>query len=91
MELICKTLDMTCDEQCSGKWLTCALELLQLNRIEPNVFSTCLRELLLKGRGKDRNIFLVGPANCGKTFMFKPLAVYYGDKLFNNNGHDQYT
>ena len=36
-----------------------------------------MRELLEKGRGKYRNIFLKGPANCGKTFLLNPLTVIY--------------
>ena len=36
-----------------------------------------MSELLEKGRGKYRNIFLKGPANCGKTFLLNPLTVIY--------------
>ena len=41
-----------------------------------------IKELLDKGRGKYRNIMIVGPANCGKTFMLNPLNVIY--KTFCN-------
>lgn len=27
-----------------------------------------------KGRGKNRNILITGPANCGKTFLLNPLT-----------------
>ena len=30
-----------------------------------------------KGRGKYRNIYLKGPANCGKTFLLNPLNQIY--------------
>ena len=30
-----------------------------------------------KGRGKFRNILITGPANCGKTFLLKPLSLVY--------------
>ena len=35
--------------------------------------SRLLQDLLDKGRGKYRNIFIVGPANCGKTFILNSL------------------
>ena len=42
-------------------------------------FAAAMRELLTKGRGKFRIILIVGPANCGKTFLLSPLQ-----KIFNN-------
>ena len=33
--------------------------------------------LLDKGRGKGPNIFIAGPANCGKTFILDPLRIVY--------------
>ena len=35
------------------------------------------REPPLNGRGKFRNLMIIGPANCEKTFMFKPLESIY--------------
>ena len=32
-----------------------------------------MRVLFERGRGKYRNVLIVGPANCGKTFMLKPI------------------
>ena len=37
------------------------------------VFSTAIISALEHGHGKGRNILIVGPANCGKTFILKPL------------------
>lgn len=34
-------------------------------------------ELLQKGRAKGRNIFLIGRANCGKSFLIRPLEKIY--------------
>ena len=31
----------------------------------------------MKGRGKYRNIFIKGPANCEKTFLLNPLCKIY--------------
>ena len=59
---------------CEGEWMQCALELLEKSRIEREEFSTANKKLLEKGRGKGRNILLIGPANCGKTFLLNPLT-----------------
>ena len=40
-------------------------------------FAEAILTLLAKGRGKDRNIFIAGPANCGKTFISDPLRIVY--------------
>ena len=62
-----------CTEGCSGQWLTCAEEVLERNGINAQYFARCVLELLQKGRGKYRNIMIVGVANCGKTFLLNPL------------------
>ena len=33
--------------------------------------------LLEQGRGKYRNVYLKGPANCGKTFLLNPINLIY--------------
>ena len=45
-------------------------------------FSQAVYELLDIGRGKYRNVLIVGPANCGKTFMLKSLSLVFD--CFNN-------
>ena len=54
--------------------MPCALELLDKSRIEREEFSTAIKELPEKGRGKGRNISLTGPTNCGKTCVLNPLT-----------------
>ena len=60
------------------------LELLRLNSIDLSVFSDALYNSLRHGRGKFRNVILVGPTNARETFMFKPLKEIFGKKLFEN-------
>ena len=48
-----------------------------MNGIELTEFATAIYNLLDKGRGKYRNVMLTGPANCGKTFLLKPLNSIY--------------
>ena len=63
-----------CVDGCNGKWEECALQVLKQNNVHPYVFASAVRDLLEKGRGKFRNLMIVGPANCGKTFLFSPLT-----------------
>ena len=72
MEILMSAQGSSC--VCEGEWIQCALELLDKSRIEREEFSTAIKELLEKGRGKGRNILLTGPANCGKTFLLHPLT-----------------
>ena len=48
------------------------------NEISVSVFAQAVFTLLEKGRGKYRNIFIHGVANCGKSFMLSPLKAIYG-------------
>ena len=66
-----------CVENCHGDWLICAREVLERNGVEEGYFAEQVYELLEKGRGKYRNIMIVGVANCGKTFLLNPLNVIY--------------
>ena len=50
-----------------------AVHLLTRNEISVSVFAQAVFTLLEKGRGKYRNIFIHGVANCGKSFMLSPL------------------
>ena len=54
-----------------------ARNLLQRNNINGEQFSEAIRDLLDKGRGKYRNLYLKGPSNCGKTFLLNPLTHVY--------------
>ena len=40
-------------------------------------FARSIVESLEKGRGKYCNVMLVGPTNCGKTFLLNPLNMIY--------------
>ena len=59
------------------EWLECARQVLQNNDIEERTFGRAIMTALEKGRGKYRNIMIIGPANCAKTFLLKPLSVIY--------------
>ena len=64
-------------EDCLGKWLVMAIEILTRNGIDVPGFAEVVRVLLEKCRRKYRNIYLKGPANCAKTFLLNPLNRVY--------------
>jgi len=74
---------------CDGLCMDCALQVLEQNRVDPSEFAKSLRDLLRNGRGKHRNIFIVGPTNCGKTFLLKPLQSLF--KTFSDPANDKYA
>ena len=77
VEVLAKQLEEQCVEGCLGQWLVMAIDILNRNGIDVTVFANSVRVLLEKGRGKYRNIYLKGPANCGKTFLLNPLNRIY--------------
>ena len=89
LELLRQFANGECVEDCNGIWLECSIEVLTNNRINPVVFSAAMRDLLEKGRGKFRNIMIVGPANCAKTFILAPLTMIYN--TFTNPSNDKYA
>ena len=67
-----------CAEGCHRKlWLKMAKEILRNNKINAYLFAEVIRTLLELDRRKNRNILLVGPANCGNTFLLNPLTEIY--------------
>ncbi len=65
--------DGQCCEGCNSKWLLAAEQLLESNGISTKSFCEAVYVALEKGRGKYQNIYIHGPANCGKTFILSPL------------------
>ena len=72
MELFNEASKQDCRAGCNGVWLQCAKQILENNGIDKRKFGQAVVDLLKKGRGKHRNLMIVGPANCGKTFILKP-------------------
>ena len=89
MEILMKCQSESCVDSCDMKWYECARQVLQLNNISPFVFADAMSDLLAHGRGKFRNIMIVAPANCGKTFLLKPLEIIF--RAFTNPANDKYV
>ena len=77
IEILEEIKEGNCADECEGKWIQAATDLLQRNEIDLHVFCKAVYSLLQCGRGKYRNIFIHGPANCGKTFILSPLKEIY--------------
>ena len=73
MGILQEFLQEECAYACNKRWLTIAKDILRRNSIPEADFTEAVRNLLVKGRGKYRNIILKGPANCGKTTILNPL------------------
>ena len=69
MQILNEAVESDCTTACYGAWLQCATELLNKNGVDIEMFAQLVKECLTKGRGKHRNVMIVGPANCGKTFI----------------------
>ena len=82
LEILRDCLQKGCVQNCNNIWYLSALQTLQQNDISVEEFRSAEKELLHKGCGKFRKILIVGPANCGKTFLLKPLSLVY--RLFIN-------
>ena len=89
MELIETCSKQNCVSGCNRTWIDCAIEDLNLNEIHPFVFAAAVSDLLKKGRGKFRNIFIHGSANTAKSFLLKPLEGIF--KVFSNSASDKYA
>ena len=72
-------------QNCNNIWYFCALQTLQQNDVSVEEFTSAVKELLHLGRGKLQNILIIGPANCGKTSLLKPLSLVY--RSFVNPAH----
>ena len=89
MEVLQEASGFNCVPGCNGAWFNCAIEVLTQNCVNPVLFAASMRDLLQKGRGKHRNIMVIGPKDSAKTFLFTPLQVLF--KVFSNPSNDKYA
>ena len=89
MSILRAHLEEECQPECQGEWLVCAKQVLQQNGINLYCFASALRQLLEKGRKKRLNILLIGPTNCGKSFLLNPLELIF--KTFINPTTGKYA
>ena len=68
--------------------LESAKEKMEANK-ESRIDVTSIKDFLIHGKGKNRNLIITGPANCAKTFMLKPLKLIFS--IFENTPNDKYA
>ena len=73
VQLLEESAANACVDGCNGQWISAASEILVNNDIGRESFSSAVYNALRHGRGKYRNVYIYGPANCGKTFLLSPL------------------
>ena len=75
MQLLNEVREGSCVGGCEELWVQLAKEVLHNNgTIILQSFQQAIIDFLTKGRGKYRNIMIIGPANCGKTFILNPIT-----------------
>ena len=84
-------LTSDCAEDCFGQWLQCAKEVLLLIGIDTLQFVASIKDLLIHGRGKNRNLTISGPVNWAKAFILKPFKIIFNDSIFENFANDKYA
>ena len=89
MEILRKCQSEICVDGCDMEWYECARQVLQMNSMNPFMFFDPMRDLIERGRGKFHNVLIVGPTNCGKTFLLKPLEIIFC--VFTNPANNMYT
>ena len=89
-QLISETLNSDCVETCREKhWLKCAKKILRNNKINQYFFACAMRNALITGRQKNNNILIVGPTNCGKSFLLDTLGLIFN--VFVNPATTKYS
>ena len=89
IDLIKEAAGEDCPSECNGKWLVMAEEVITQNGFTVDGFSHSLYDLLKNGRQKYKNILIMGPANCGKTFILSPLQEVFS--TFANPAQNKYA
>jgi hypothetical protein len=73
LDKLMDALQTPCSCNPPGQWKCLAQNTLESNTISCKDFCKAVVINLKVGRGKGRNMFLVGRANCGKSFLLRPL------------------
>ena len=79
----------TCACPVAGRWRAAANEVVANKGYTEQQLETAILEALDLGRGKQRNIFIVGPTNRAKSFCLKPLALVYRAYVSPDTGTHQ--
>ena len=70
-------------------WVIEAIETLQKISLDMGSLAAAITTLLERGRGKHRNLLLVGPSNCAKSFLLLPIEEVY--RSFSNPAQNAFA
>ena len=74
LQILEEVREADCIVGCNEQWKYLALQTLQRNNCSAMELRNAIKNALINGWGKGRNVMIIGPANCGKTFTLKPLC-----------------
>ena len=74
---------------CAGQWSPAAVDILVRNGVHPSTLAHAIHQSLQVGARKFTNLYLLGPKNCGKSFLLRPLEDVY-QCMFKPGGGGQY-
>ena len=78
IQIMTEALKTKCIETCKEKhWFTCAKNIFRNKRINQFFFACAIRNTLIQGTQKNKNILIAGPTNCGKSFLLEPLELIF--------------
>ena len=89
MQIIAEQASGVCITGCNENCYNSAREVLQNNQVNLYYFAGAMRQALTKERQKNVNILIVGPTNCGKSFLLNPLEIIF--KSFVNPATGRYA
>ena len=89
MQLLEKVRLSSCVDVCAMEFYVCSRDILQKNGVNPYAYFEAIRDLLMHGRAKFRNVMITFPSNCGKSLMLKPLEIICN--AFSNPANDKYA
>ena len=72
LEVLRQAAKGPCSCATPGLWLQLAAAVLEQNGMR-GTFESAMYRAIVEGRKKMNNVFLLGPSNCGKSFLVKPL------------------
>ena len=88
-EKIKSLISAECIENSGGVWLTCAKQVLRQNYF--NVYAAAIHDAITTGRQKNNNIMLVGPTNCGKSFLLYLSEIIFRSFINRANGRYEWV
>ena len=77
MQLLEKARLSSIVDGCDMEWHICYRNIFERNSINSYVYADGIRDQLIHGRGKFRNVMITGRANCGKTLMLTPVEIIF--------------